>query len=46
MTPRMLADLLKQFYKNGKFDVYSFNYTNTVDFITNSKLNVNNIHGK
>lgn len=38
--------LIKAISQNGKFDVYSFNYTNTVDFITNSKLNVNHVHGK
>ena len=38
--------LIKAISQNGKFNVYSFNYTNTVNHIVNDKLQVNHVHGR
>lgn len=40
------SKLIKAISQNGKFNVYSFNYTNTVNHIVNAQLQVNHVHGR
>ncbi len=40
------SKLIKAVSQNEKFDIYSFNYTETVDIISKNQLEVNHVHGK